>query len=108
MKRGAMNARLADSLSGADRVFCFSAGLGWNAAQTLAGLGARATTHNELDALIKAVVTYARAGDQVVVMSNGGFGGIHGKLLAQLADAGLDSQTPGVSARSVDSTSSAA
>ncbi len=51
MKRGAMNARLADSLSGADRVFCFSAGVDWNAAQALASLGAKATVHNELDAI---------------------------------------------------------
>ena len=108
MKRGVMNARLADSLSGADRVFCFSAGVGWNATQALARLGAKATVHNELDALIQAVVTYAQAGDQIVVMSNGGFGGIHGKLLAQLANSGPDSETPGASARSVDSTRSAA
>ena len=106
LKRGAMNARLADSLSGADRVFCFSAGVGWNATHALASLGAKATVHSELDALIQAVVTYAQAGDQIVVMSNGGFDGIHGKLLAQLAD--LDSPTPGASARSADSTRSAA
>ena len=42
--------------------------------------------HDDLGALIDAIVTYVRAGDQVVVMSNGGFGGIHAKLLAQLAD----------------------
>ena len=94
MKRGAMNARLADSLAGADRVFCFSAGLDWDAAQALAELGVKATVHNELDALIEAVVTYAKAGDQIVVMSNGGFGGIHQKLLARLADSVLDCPNP--------------
>ncbi|HWL75416.1 MAG TPA: UDP-N-acetylmuramate:L-alanyl-gamma-D-glutamyl-meso-diaminopimelate ligase [Burkholderiaceae bacterium] len=108
MKRGAMNARLADSLSDADRVFCFSEGLGWNAAHALAGLGEKATVHHELDALIKAVVTYARAGDQVVVMSNGGFGGVQGKLLAQLADSASSVQGRGTSAGSVESSRSAA
>ena len=106
LKRGAMNARLADSLSDADHVFCFSAGVGWNATHALASLGAKATVHNELDALIQGVVTYAQAGDQIVVMSNGGFAGIHGKLLAQLAD--LDSPTTGASTRSAHSTGSAA
>lgn len=108
MKRGAMNARLADSLSGADRVFCFSEGLGWNAAHALAGLGEKATVHHELDALIKAVVTYARPGDQVVVMSNGGFGGVQGKLLAQLADSASSVEGRDASAGSVESSSSAA
>ena len=85
MKRGAMNALLAGSLSQADRVFCFSAGIDWNAAQALAPLGAKATVHDGLDALIDAIVAYVQPGDQLAVMSNGGFGGIHSKLLTRLA-----------------------
>ena len=87
MKRGVMNARLPDSLSGADRVFCFSAGIDWNAAQALAPLGPKAAVHDDLDAMVGAIVAYVQAGDQLVVMSNGGFGGIHTKLLTQLAAA---------------------
>ncbi|HVG05828.1 MAG TPA: UDP-N-acetylmuramate:L-alanyl-gamma-D-glutamyl-meso-diaminopimelate ligase [Burkholderiaceae bacterium] len=85
MKRGAMNAVLANSLSGADRVFCFSAGEGGDVSQTLAPLGARASVHGSLDPMLDAIVAYVKAGDQLVVMSNGGFDDIHTKLLAQLA-----------------------
>ena len=106
MKRGVMNARLPDSLSGADRVFCLSAATGWSVAQALEPLGPKATVHGDLGELVDSIVAYARAGDQVVVMSNGGFGGIHAKLLAQLAAA--DSANSADSARRADSTRSAA
>ncbi len=108
MKRGVMNARLSDSLSGADRVFCLSAATDWSAAQALGPLGAKATVHGDLDELIDAIVAYVKAGDQVVVMSNGGFGGIHAKLLAQLAAAAAGSAHTADPARSADSTRSAA
>ena len=85
MKRGVMNSQLAGSLSGADRVFCFSAGMGWDVLQTLAPLGARASVHSSLQPLLDTIVAYVKAGDQVVVMSNGGFEDIHTKLLTQLA-----------------------
>ncbi|HWS74693.1 MAG TPA: UDP-N-acetylmuramate:L-alanyl-gamma-D-glutamyl-meso-diaminopimelate ligase [Quisquiliibacterium sp.] len=85
MKLGTMKARLAQSLAGADRVFCHSGGIGWDVPEALAPLGARATVRAELDALVAAIVAEARAGDRVLVMSNGGFGGIHGKLLDALA-----------------------
>ncbi|MFP3745871.1 UDP-N-acetylmuramate:L-alanyl-gamma-D-glutamyl-meso-diaminopimelate ligase [Achromobacter sp. SIMBA_011] len=89
MKLGAMAARLPDSLSDADLVFCFGAregkhALGWNPAQVLAPLGERASSYDDIDALVAAVTRAAQPGDQVLVMSNGGFGGIHGKLLAAL------------------------
>lgn len=89
MKLGAMAARLPDSLRDADLVFCFGAragkhALGWNPAEVLAPLGERASSYDDIDALVAAVVQAARPGDQVLVMSNGGFGGIHGKLLTAL------------------------
>lgn len=89
MKLGAMAARLPDSLRDADLVFCFGAragkhALGWNPAEVLAPLGERASSYDDIDALVAAVTRAARPGDQVLVMSNGGFGGIHGKLLAAL------------------------
>ncbi|MBO9357021.1 UDP-N-acetylmuramate:L-alanyl-gamma-D-glutamyl-meso-diaminopimelate ligase [Bordetella petrii] len=90
MKLGAMAARLPDALRLADRVFCFGArdgkhALGWNPAAVLAPLGERAGSYDDLDALVAAVAQAARPGDHVLVMSNGGFGGVHGKLLQALA-----------------------
>jgi len=85
MKMGLMKDRLADSLADADLVFCYARGLGWDAASALAPLGGRARVLDDLDALIAAIAATARSGDQVLVMSNGGFGGIHERLLAVLA-----------------------
>lgn len=84
MKLGIMKQSLPASLAAADLVFCYSANLGWDPALALAPLGARAVCCEDLDALVAAICTEARAGDQVLVMSNGGFGGIHEKLLARL------------------------
>jgi len=88
MKLGTMRDRLAASLSAADRVFCYSAGLKWDAAAALAPLGAKAEAHADFDRLLEALAATARPGDHVVIMSNGGFGGIHDKLLALLARRG--------------------
>jgi UDP-N-acetylmuramate: L-alanyl-gamma-D-glutamyl-meso-diaminopimelate ligase len=86
MKLGTMKARLADSLAVADRVFCYAGGLGWDAAEALAPLGAKASVHDDLEQLVDAIAAETRPGDHVLIMSNGGFGGIHGKLLARLGD----------------------
>ena len=85
MKLGTMKAALPGSLRGADRVFCFAKDLGWNAAEALAPLGAVARSFDELGALVEAVAAEARGGDHVLVMSNGGFGGVHRKLLERMA-----------------------
>ena len=85
LKRGAMNARLSESLSKADRVFCYAGGIDCNVASALAPLGSKATVHDALEAMIEAIVNYVQTGDQLVVMSNGGFGGIHATLLTRLA-----------------------
>jgi len=85
MKLGAMKDALPGSLAAADRVFCYAANLGWDVGAALAPLGAKASVHDDLDALVAAIVAEARSGDHVLVMSNGGFGGIHDKLLARLA-----------------------
>jgi len=89
MKLGTMAARLPAALADADLVFCFGASegkhaLGWNPAEVLAPLGGRASSYDDIGALVDAVAGAARPGDQVLVMSNGGFGGIHGKLLDAL------------------------
>ena len=85
MKLGTMKAALPGSLAQADLVFCYSAGLGWDAAAALAPLGDRAAVFDDVGALVAAVSTAARAGDHILVMSNGGFGGVHQRLLDALA-----------------------
>ena len=84
MKRGVMKDLLAGSLSGADRVACFTGGLEWDAAAALAPLGSKADCFSDLDALVQALVSSARDGDHILAMSNGSFGGLHAKLLAAL------------------------
>jgi UDP-N-acetylmuramate: L-alanyl-gamma-D-glutamyl-meso-diaminopimelate ligase len=85
MKMGTMKDQLPHSLRLADRVFCYCANLGWDAQAALAPLGRHQSCHDDLAALVVAVAAEARPGDHVVVMSNGGFGGIHQKLLDALA-----------------------
>jgi len=85
MKLGVMKQALPGSLSAADRVYCYSGGINWDAAEALAPLGDKAQVHSDLAALIDAVASAARTGDHVLIMSNGGFGGIHDKLLQRLA-----------------------
>jgi UDP-N-acetylmuramate: L-alanyl-gamma-D-glutamyl-meso-diaminopimelate ligase len=85
MKLGAMKDALPGSLAAAERVFCYSANLGWDVAAALAPLGGKATVMSDLPALVDAIAREAKPGDHVLVMSNGGFGGIHDKLLARLA-----------------------
>ncbi len=85
MRAGLMKDRLPLSLEQADKVFCYSANLGWDAAAALAPLGDRATVENDLERLVGAIVAEAQPGDQVLVMSNGGFGGIHERLLTSLS-----------------------
>jgi UDP-N-acetylmuramate: L-alanyl-gamma-D-glutamyl-meso-diaminopimelate ligase len=85
MKLGAMKDALPGSLAGADRVFCYAAHLGWDARAALAPLGGKALVRDDLAALVAAIVAEARPGDHILVMSNGGFGGIHDLLLKALA-----------------------
>jgi UDP-N-acetylmuramate: L-alanyl-gamma-D-glutamyl-meso-diaminopimelate ligase len=85
MRLGIHNRELAASLEAADHVFVFApADLGWDAGAVFGAMGERAQIHSDLDALIRALVAEARPGDHLLVMSNGGFGGIHQKLLDRL------------------------
>ncbi len=85
MKLGVMKDRLAGCLVDADLVFCYSRDLGWDAAAALASLEERAVVLDDLEGLVARIAAAARPGDQVLVMSNGGFGGIHQKLLTALS-----------------------
>jgi UDP-N-acetylmuramate: L-alanyl-gamma-D-glutamyl-meso-diaminopimelate ligase len=86
MKLGAMKDLLPDSLTHADLAFCHTAGLSWDAASALAPMGARAQCTDNIDTLTTQVVAAAQAGDRIVCMSNGGFSGVHDKLLKALRD----------------------
>jgi UDP-N-acetylmuramate: L-alanyl-gamma-D-glutamyl-meso-diaminopimelate ligase len=89
MKLGAMKAQLPWSLEEADLAFCHSGGLGWDAAEALATMGARAQVADTVDGVIAQVLERVQPGDHILCMSNGGFGGIHQKLaLALQAPAG--------------------
>jgi UDP-N-acetylmuramate: L-alanyl-gamma-D-glutamyl-meso-diaminopimelate ligase len=85
MKLGVMKERLAASLAAADRVYCYSAALSWDAGAVLAPLGEKTVVCDDFERVLSQLAAAVRPGDHVLIMSNGGFGGIHEKLLAALA-----------------------
>lgn len=87
MKLGTMKSQLPWSLEQADLSFCHSGGLDWNANEALAEMGTKAQVAANIDELVKQVMTHVKAGDHLLCMSNGGFGGIHEKLLNALKQA---------------------
>ena len=84
MKLGTMKAQLPWSLEQTDLAFCHCGGLDWDATTALAPMGERALVANTIDSLVAQVGQVARGGDHIVCMSNGGFGGVHAKLLEML------------------------
>lgn len=84
MKLGAMTAQLPWSLERADLAFCHAGGLDWDAQAALASMGERAQVADNIEQLLAQVTAAARPGDHLLCMSNGGFGGIHARLLAAL------------------------
>ncbi|EEO28378.1 UDP-N-acetylmuramate:L-alanyl-gamma-D-glutamyl-meso-diaminopimelate ligase [Oxalobacter paraformigenes] len=90
MKLGTMKQKLPHSLAEADLVFGYGAhsgknALGWDLQEALGPLGEKARAFEDIDSLVTEIVSSARAGDHILVMSNGGFGGIHQKILDRLA-----------------------
>lgn len=89
MKLGTMAARLPAALEEADLVFCYGQregkqALGWDPAEVLASLGPRMQAHHEIETLVHAIQRAAQPGDHIVIMSNGGFAGVHDRLLKAL------------------------
>jgi UDP-N-acetylmuramate: L-alanyl-gamma-D-glutamyl-meso-diaminopimelate ligase len=84
MKLGTMKSQLPWSLEEADLAFCHSGGLDWDAAEALADMGSRAKVAAGVDALVEQIVQQVQPGDHILCMSNGGFGGIHLKLIEAL------------------------
>ena len=87
MRMGTHKAQLATALQAADVVLLYQPqGLGWDLADVVAQIGDKAQLVQDIDALAAQVAQLAGAGDHILVMSNGGFGGIHDKLLVGLAE----------------------
>jgi UDP-N-acetylmuramate: L-alanyl-gamma-D-glutamyl-meso-diaminopimelate ligase len=85
MRLGVHREELAEALAGADRVWLYHpAGLDWDLSGVAAALGEKARVLPEVPALVAALAAELEAGDRVLVMSNGGFGGLHGRLLEAL------------------------
>ena len=85
MRMGVHQHTLAPALAAADEVWLYTPpDLGWDAAAVLGALGGRAHASTDVDTLARELARAARPGDQLLIMSNGGFGGLHGKVLAEL------------------------
>jgi UDP-N-acetylmuramate: L-alanyl-gamma-D-glutamyl-meso-diaminopimelate ligase len=84
MKLGTMKAQLPWALEEADFSICHAGGLSWDARETMAPIGAAGLVCDTIDQVVAAVMRIARPGDHVLCMSNGGFGGVHAKLLESL------------------------
>ncbi len=85
MKLGVMNQALPASLANADRVFVYAHHLGWDVASIFAATSSKTAIFSDLDALVKTIAEIARPDDHILIMSNGGFGGVHEKILHALA-----------------------
>ena len=84
MKLGTMKSQLPWSLEQADLSFCHSGGLDWDAHTVLAAMGNKAQVAANIDELVKQVMAKVQMGDHLLCMSNGGFGGVHDRLLNAL------------------------
>jgi len=85
MKLGVHREQMAPALALADRAWLLNPpDIGWDLPSAVAALGARASLAASVDELVKGLADDSRPGDHILVMSNGGFGGLHDKLLAAL------------------------
>ncbi len=88
MRLGVHKPRLAPSTAAAtDVVWYQPPGLNWDLDDVIAASPVPARVVQSIDDIIAGLVADAQPGDHVVIMSNGGFGGIHGKLVAALSSA---------------------
>ena len=84
MKLGTMKSQLPWSLEQADLSFCHSGGLDWDAHAALVSMGNKAQVASNIDELVSQVMAQVQTGDHLLCMSNGGFGGVHDRLLQAL------------------------
>ncbi|HMY28412.1 MAG TPA: UDP-N-acetylmuramate:L-alanyl-gamma-D-glutamyl-meso-diaminopimelate ligase, partial [Agitococcus sp.] len=82
MRMGTHKDNLAESARDADQVIWYQpAGLDWDLSPVIAASPVPAQVANNIDGIIADVIAQVKSGDAIVIMSNGGFGGIHGKLV---------------------------
>jgi UDP-N-acetylmuramate: L-alanyl-gamma-D-glutamyl-meso-diaminopimelate ligase len=90
MQLGIMKQQLSDSLQDAQQVFVYGAKtgkatLGWDLKEALKPLGEKVYAFDNLDQMVRQIVSYVKPSDHILIMSNGGFGGVHQKILQELA-----------------------
>jgi UDP-N-acetylmuramate: L-alanyl-gamma-D-glutamyl-meso-diaminopimelate ligase len=86
MRRGVHQATLAGALGGADEIWLYAPpSVGWDVRAAMAALGARAHVTSDLEELARELALRLQPGDHALIMSNGGFGGLHSRLLEALA-----------------------
>lgn len=91
MKLGVMKNALPESLKEADLVFCYDNNLGWDANEALTPINHKTEVHDDLETMVESICKLAKADDQILVMSNGGFGGVHQKIMNGLSKQALGS-----------------
>lgn len=84
MKMGTLSDSLSRAFDAAAHVYCYTAGVSWDAQQTLGELGARLHVSSDLGVLVQSAIDQAQPGDWLVAMSNGAFDGVHPLLLDAL------------------------
>jgi UDP-N-acetylmuramate: L-alanyl-gamma-D-glutamyl-meso-diaminopimelate ligase len=88
MKMGVHKDTLAPAFSEADRVVVYRPeGLNWDLEASMQGPGERIRVYDEIAIMVDSLVQQLMPGDHVLIMSNGGFGGFHGKLITRLSEA---------------------
>ncbi len=86
MRMGYHAETLAASFDKADRILLFQAdNVDWDIAKHMAELGERCRVFKDIEEIVSLIAEQHQPGDQIVVMSNGGFGGIHRKLIEALS-----------------------
>ncbi len=89
MREGVHRTVLAEALAAADRIFVFQrADLAWDPSRALAALGPRLSVLSDSDELLAQILTELHPGDDVILMSNGGFEGLPARLEAAIAARG--------------------
>ena len=85
MRMGEHRSQLAEATRDADEVFWYQPeGMDWSLEAVVNDSPVAASVGSDIEALAREVASGSRPGDRVIIMSNGSFGGIHHKLLAQL------------------------
>ncbi len=87
MRQGVHKATLASAFALADQVLLFRpTNIQWDIDQATSSLGEKRVVYSSIDDIVEAVANMTQPGDQIVIMSNGSFGGIHQKLISRLQE----------------------